>query len=260
MFDITFSSLGLIFASPIIIVFIIAIWLQDMRSPFYIAPRVGKNMRIFRMVKLRSMVIDADKNGVDSTSANDIRITTVGKIIRNFKIDELTQLWNVLIGDMSFVGPRPNVEREVALYTEQERHLLDVRPGITDFASIVFADEGEILAGANDPDIHYNQVIRPWKSRLGLFYIKHQSILLDIKIIFLTILSIFSRNTALALVKKILSRLGADEKLVRIAGRTEPLLPYPPPGSDKIVTSRSPKDSNQFSTRENYHESVVSSR
>lgn len=237
-FDIVVSLVGLIFVSPILMVFIFAIWLQDFRSPFYVAPRVGKNMRIFRMVKLRSMVVNADKSGVDSTSANDMRITTIGKIIRKCKIDELAQLWNVLLGDMSFVGPRPNVEREVSLYTDQERHLLDVRPGVTDFSSIVFSDEGDILANADDHDLQYNQIIRPWKSRLGLFYIKHNSMLLDIKLIILTVVAIFSRSQALSGIQRILLTLGVDQQLLTVSMRNSALYSYPPPGADSIVESR----------------------
>jgi len=147
-------------------------------------------------------------------------------------------LWNVLKGDMSLVGPRPNVERETASYTVVERRLLTVRPGITDFASIVFADEGEILAGRADPDLAYNQLIRPWKSRLGLFYVDHASMLLDLRLIWLTALAVVSRPRALKAVARLLERLGADEELVRIARRLEPLVPYPPPGADEPVRSR----------------------
>ena len=146
------------------------------------------------MIKLRSMIINADKNKVDSTSSNDPRITKIGKFIRKFKLDELTQLYNVFIGEMSIVGPRPNVRRETKIYTSVEKKLLRIKPGITDFASIVFSDESEILKNVDDPDITYNQLIRPWKSRLGLFYIKKQSLILDITIIFLTILNSFSRK------------------------------------------------------------------
>jgi lipopolysaccharide/colanic/teichoic acid biosynthesis glycosyltransferase len=109
-----------------------------------------------------------------------MRITPVGQFIRGYKLDELTQLWNVLKGEMSLVGPRPNVKRETDLYTKVEKDLLTVKPGITDFASIVFSDEGEILSGQSDPDVSYNQLIRPGKSRLGLFYIKVRSIKTDI--------------------------------------------------------------------------------
>ena len=118
--------------------------------PFYIADRVGKDHNLFSMVKLRSMVINADSSGVDSTSSEDLRITPVGAFIRRYKLDELTQLWNVLCGSMSLVGPRPNVLRETELYSEEEKKLLEVRPGITDFSSIIFSDEGEILANESD--------------------------------------------------------------------------------------------------------------
>lgn len=175
-FDILFSVCGLLISASILLPSILLVYLQDFRMPFYIAPRVGKDGRIFKMVKLRSMVIGASRTGVDSTSRNDPRITPVGRFIRKYKLDELTQLWNVLLGSMSIVGPRPNVERETNLYTDIERRLLSVRPGLTDFSSIVFADEEAILADAEDPDLRYNQLIRPWKSRLGLFYIDHQSL------------------------------------------------------------------------------------
>jgi lipopolysaccharide/colanic/teichoic acid biosynthesis glycosyltransferase len=184
------------------------------------------------------MIVRADRSGVDSTSESDKRITWIGRIIRKYKLDEFSQLWNVLRGDMSIVGPRPNVGREVALYSEKERHLLDVRPGITDFASIVFSDEGEILEGSEDPDLKYNQVIRPWKSRLGLLYVKKRTPFLDLKIIGLTAGAILSRSLALQGVRRILKEIGADDQLLRIAQRQEPLPPYPPPGLDRIVRSR----------------------
>jgi lipopolysaccharide/colanic/teichoic acid biosynthesis glycosyltransferase len=155
VFDFILAFIGLILSSPILLPVIFLIWIQDWNSPFYIAPRVGKGEKPFKMLKLRSMIMNADKTGVDSTSSNDKRITGVGKFIRKYKLDELSQLWNVLIGDMSLVGPRPNVKRETDLYTIEEKKLLIVRPGITDFSSIVFSDEGEILKDQIDPDIAY---------------------------------------------------------------------------------------------------------
>src|SRR5258706_5403767 len=157
------------------------------------------------MVKLRAMVVRADRTGVDSTAQGDPRITRVGRVLRRFKLDECTQLWNVLRGDMSIVGPRPQVGRDVGLYTAVERHLLDVPPGITDFASIVFADEGAILEGSTDPDLLYNQIIRPWKSRLGLHYIAHRSLWLDIRLVAATVLIALSRRRALAWVAEMLT-------------------------------------------------------
>jgi len=238
LLDILLSSVGLIAASPVLLPVMFLVWKQDGNSPFYVAPRTAKNDGAFLMVKLRSMIKNADKSGVDSTAAGDMRITPVGHFIRRYKLDELTQLWNVLKGDMSLVGPRPNVKRETDLYTNEERGLLAVRPGITDFSSIVFSDEGDILAGKDDPDIAYNQLIRPWKSRLGLFYIAHRSVSLDIQLIWLTALAILSKPRALKGVVSILKKLGASDDMVTVAGRSQPLEPTAPPGATRIVTSR----------------------
>tara|TARA_B100000242_G_scaffold242621_1_gene182750 strand:+ start:62 stop:802 length:741 start_codon:yes stop_codon:yes gene_type:complete len=237
-FDLIVSFSGIILILPIIIITSLGIYLQDKNSPLYIANRVGKNNRNFRMIKLRSMIINADKNKVDSTSSNDSRITRIGKFIRKFKLDELTQLYNVLIGEMSLVGPRPNVRRETEIYTSVEKKLLRIKPGITDFASIVFSDESEILKNVEDPDITYNQLIRPWKSRLGLFYIDKQSLIVDILIIFLTILNSFSRKTSLFILHKIMRKLNAPKDLSKFVLREKKLKPLPPPGSDQIIISR----------------------
>jgi lipopolysaccharide/colanic/teichoic acid biosynthesis glycosyltransferase len=238
LLDVLGAVIGLVLASPVLLPVMFLIWWQDKHSPFYIAPRVGRGERPFRMVKLRSMIINADKSGVDSTAANDRRITGVGQFVRSYKLDELTQLWNVLKGDMSLVGPRPNVERETRMYTPIEKRLLSVRPGITDYASIVFADEGDILKNYADPDIAYNQVIRPYKGQLGLFYIDHSSVALDLKLIFLTALAIASRASALSAVVKDLRKRGANPAMVALAARNAPLQPAPPPGADRIVTER----------------------
>ena len=237
-FDLVFSIILILLFSPLFLIFSFLIWKQDWQSPFYVADRVGKNENIFKMIKFRSMIVNADKSGVDSTSANDNRITPLGNFIRKYKIDELPNFFNILKGEMSFVGPRPNVKRETDLYTSEEKLLLSVRPGITDLASILFSDEGNILENSKDPDLDYNQLIRPWKSRLALFYVKNQSLLLDIKLVFLTITSIISRKKALNGINKILIKLSAEEKLIEISKRENQLTPFPPPGSDSIVTSR----------------------
>jgi len=236
--DIVLSGIGLAFVSPILLPICFLIWAQDFKSPFYIAPRVGRAKVLFSMVKVRSMVAGADKTGVQSTSADDMRITNIGKFVRKYKLDELAQLWNVFKGDMALVGPRPNTETETFLYTKAEARLLEVRPGITDFASIVFSDEGEILKGSHNPDLDYNRLIRPWKSRLGLFYIENRSVLIDLQLIVLTVLAIFSKKAALKRVTNLLRSLGADEKLLAMSERKNPLVPTPPPGSSKIVTER----------------------
>ena len=238
LFDIVAALTGLLFASPVLLPTMFLVWWHDRHSPFYIAPRVALGGGTFSMVKLRSMVKGADRTGVDSTGANDLRITRVGHFIRRYKLDEITQLWNVLLGDMSVVGPRPNVKRETDHYTEIERGLLGIRPGITDFASIVFADEGDILAPFQDADLAYNQLIRPWKSRLGLFYVKHRGFWLDLELCLLTILCIFARSMALRMVAQRLDDLGADEALVRVALRQQVLSPTPPPGATSVVTVR----------------------
>jgi lipopolysaccharide/colanic/teichoic acid biosynthesis glycosyltransferase len=230
--DIIFSATILAIASPFLAVVLIAVWLQDFHSPFYRAPRVRAKGRMFTMLKIRSMVIHADKNGVNSTSGNDRRITPLGRFIRSYKIDELSQMWNVLKGDMSVVGPRPQVKADADLYTQEEDLLLSVRPGITDVASIVFADEGEILRGSDDPDSRYNQIIRPWKSRLGLLYVRKRTLATDFKVIFLTGIGIISRDAALRGVRNLLVQWGADDLLIRMASREEPLLPFPPPGTE----------------------------
>lgn len=240
--DFVFSSLGLLFLSPVLLIFMFLIYRQDGCSPFFIAPRIGKNEIPFQMVKLRSMIVGADKSGVDSTSAGDMRITKVGHMIRRYKLDELMQLWNVLLGDMSLVGPRPNVKRDTDLYTNQEKKLLSVKPGITDLSSIVFSDEGSILEGKDDPDLAYNQLIRPWKSRLGLIYIENYSPLLDLQLIFYTVVAILSKQKALEWVVGTLQALDVDENVVSVSRRDAELVPYPPPGADDIVTSRNIAD------------------
>lgn len=239
--DFILALIGLIISSPILLPVIFLVWIQDWHSPFYIAPRVGKGEKPFKMLKLRSMIVNADKSGVDSTSSNDKRITGVGKFIRKYKLDELSQLWNVLIGDMSLVGPRPNVKRETDLYTIEEKKLLIVRPGITDFSSIVFSDEGDILKDQSDPDIAYNQLIRPGKSMLGIFYIEKRNFLIDIELIYLTAIAIISKEKALKSLVLILKKLGANELMITIASRKQNLYPMPPPGANNIVTNREGK-------------------
>jgi len=234
-FDLLVTSAGLVLFSPLLAAVMLAIWLQDRKSPFYIAPRAGRGGGEFRMVKFRSMVVNADKIGGSSTAATDRRITPVGRFVRACKLDELIQLWNVLAGDMSLVGPRPQVPADAGLYTEAERRMLTVRPGITDPASIVFSDEGDVLHGSSDPDLLYNQVIRPWKSRLALAYIDHRTFCTDFWLILLTVVAIAYRPVALRALGRLLRRWQIDPLVVRVAARREPLVPYPPPGAAEVV-------------------------
>jgi len=207
----------------------ILVFIYDFHSPFYIASRVGKGGVLFKMIKLRSMRIDAEKTGVASTANDDDRITPIGKIIRKFKFDELSQLINVLNGSMSLVGPRPQVSQDVDLYTQKEKRLLTVKPGITDYSSIVFSDEGEILEGSLDPNRDYNLLIRPWKSRLGLIYIDSQNFFLDIKLITLTILSFISKKSALKMIHNDLIKRKTSSDLLRVVLREEELKSAKPP-------------------------------
>lgn len=187
VFDIFFSFFGLVVLSPIIIASAIAIKLEDEGPILYKAPRVGLSGISFIMYKFRTMVMNAENIGPSSTSSNDIRITKTGRFLRKVKIDEIPQLLNVLTGNMSIVGPRPEIKRFTDLFTEEEKAILNVKPGITDWASIWNSNEGLILQGAADPDKAYMELIRPEKIRLQLLYIKNHNFFIDLKIIFLTI-------------------------------------------------------------------------
>ncbi len=222
--DIIFSFVGLVMASPLIVVGLLVVLAHDGQNPIYLAPRVGRDGRDFRMAKLRTMSPGADRIGGSSTSRSDPRITPPGRVLRRWKIDELPQLWNVLIGEMSLVGPRPNVRQGgVDSYTRDELRLLQLTPGVTDLASIVFSDEGHILEGASDPDRLYDGIIRPWKSRLGLLYLEHRSPGIDLRIVALTAVAMIARPAALRGVDHILGQWGADESLRRICRRRTPL-------------------------------------
>ena len=187
-FDIALSSVGLVVASPVIL----GIWARiklDRDGPaIYAGRRVGIGGREFRMYKFRTMVANADRVGGPNTPDDDPRLTRTGKFLRRYKLDELPQLVNVLKGDMSFVGPRPQVVEEVAGYTPEEREILNVRPGITDWSSLRFRNEGEILAGHADPDRAYAELIRPEKMRLGLEYVRRGTFRDDLAILWKTAL------------------------------------------------------------------------
>ncbi len=186
-FDFLISLLGLLALSPVLSILALLIKLSSPGPVFYRGVRVGRYGKPFRILKFRTMVVDAERIGGSSTPEDDPRITTVGRFLRNYKLDELPQLINVLKCDMSFVGPRPQVPWAVELYTEEEKALLSVRPGITDYASIRFSKEADILRGSGDPDREYLEKIAPEKIRLGLEYVRNHSLLVDIKIILATL-------------------------------------------------------------------------
>lgn len=190
-FDIVFSFLGLLLLSPLFIV--LAVWIKcDSRGPvFYRQVRVGRHNRDFRIFKFRSMRVGSDKGSLVTIGGRDPRITRSGYFIRKLKIDELPQLINVLTGDMSFVGPRPEVRKYVDMYTTEQLHVLDVRPGITDLASILYRNENDLLATAADPERFYIETVMPDKLRINLQYVQNHSLWGDIKLIFKTLSVVF---------------------------------------------------------------------
>jgi lipopolysaccharide/colanic/teichoic acid biosynthesis glycosyltransferase len=190
LFDIIFSLFGLIVSSPLLVVFSILIKRESPGPAFYMGERVGRGGRVFRMFKFRSMVMNADKIGGPSTSADDPRLLKIGKFLKDHQFDELPQFINILKGDMSFVGPRPEVPSEVATYDKETKDaILSVKPGLTDLATLENVHESEVLRGAQDPHEAYRRLIQPTKLRLAKEYVKTRSFWLDIKIILRTISS-----------------------------------------------------------------------
>ena len=189
-FDFILSLVGLVVLAPIFIV--LAIWIKiDSQGPvFYKQVRVGQNGIDFGLFKFRSMVVDADKKGLITVGGRDPRITRSGYFIRKYKLDELPQLINVLVGDMSLVGPRPEVRKYVDLYTDEQQKVLSVKPGITDYASIEYMDENEILGKSSDPEKTYIEEIMPEKIKYNMKYIQNKNVSEYFKIIFLTLLKI----------------------------------------------------------------------
>ncbi|MFW5889714.1 MAG: sugar transferase [Bacillota bacterium] len=194
LFDIVISSTALILLSPVFLLTAILIKLESKGPVFYRGLRVGRYGKLFKIYKFRSMVDNAEKTGVSSTSNHDMRITRMGKIIRKFKLDEFSQLINVFVGQMSLVGPRPQVKRYVDEYSEEEKKTLSLRPGITDWASIKFNDEGSIIedSGIEDPDEAYSKLIHPIKMKYQLKYLNERSIWIDFKILVFTVLTVIS--------------------------------------------------------------------
>ena len=192
IFDVSICLLSLPFVIPVFFVIAIIIKIYSPGTIFYLGIRAGKNGIPFRIVKFRTMIQEAEKLGSGTTALNDVRITKVGRFLRKYKLDELPQLINVLKGEMSLVGPRPQVPEDVALYTKEEKSILSVRPGITDWASIKYHNEGEILRGSPDPDQAYIEKIRPGKIKLELEYVRNHSFWIDLKILLKTVKTLFS--------------------------------------------------------------------
>jgi lipopolysaccharide/colanic/teichoic acid biosynthesis glycosyltransferase len=191
LIDVSVSSVALVALSPFLIIVGILVKCTSPGPAFYWQDRVGRDGKIFRIAKFRSMVAGADKRGPDITSAGDARVTGFGRILRKFKIDEFPQLWNVLKGEMSLVGPRPELPRYVANYTPNQRRVLSVRPGITDVASLQYRHEEAILAKSGNPEEFYRSVVLPHKLDLNLEYIQGISLSFDMNLIFQTVKALF---------------------------------------------------------------------
>lgn len=193
IFDILFSFIGFILLLPVFILISIIIKIESKGSVFYLQTRVGKNNKDFKIFKFRTMFVGSDKKGLLTVGDRDPRVTKFGYFLRKYKLDEIPQLINVLIGNMSFVGPRPEVRKYVNYYTEKDLKILSIKPGITDYASIHYRNEAELLKSSEDPDSLYINQILPEKIRLNHLYIENTSIYLDFKIILNTIKAIFSK-------------------------------------------------------------------
>ncbi len=187
LFDIFSSLLGLVILFPFLIAISVLIFVNSRGGVFYRQIRVGKNGKDFKLWKFRTMQPDSDKNGLLTVGGRDARITSLGYYLRKYKLDELPQLMNVFVGEMSIVGPRPEVRKYVDLYTSEQLHVLDVQPGITDYASIEYANENDLLAESSDPENKYIQQVMPAKLKLNMKYIAEKSLGTDLKIIFRTI-------------------------------------------------------------------------
>ncbi len=190
IFDIVVSIIGLLILSPVFLVISIVIKLDSNGPIFFKQTRIGKNYKQFKILKFRTMILDAENKGMQITVDGDRRITKLGHFLRKFKIDELPQLINVLIGDMSFVGPRPEVPKYVAMYDENQRSILKIKPGITDLASIKYRDENLLLLRSTDPEKAYIEDIMPKKIELNIKYIRKISVFYDIYLILYTIIKI----------------------------------------------------------------------
>ena len=193
-FDILSSGLGLLLISPILLIVSLAITLSSKGGVFYKQSRVGLNGVNFNILKFRTMFTGSDKKGLLTVGDRDPRVTPIGYYLRKYKLDELPQLINVLIGDMSLVGPRPEVSKYVNLYSKEDRVVLSIKPGITDYASIYFRNENEILKTSDNPEKKYIEEVMPRKLELNKKYIAEKGLLTDLKIIFMTLKSIFHKN------------------------------------------------------------------
>ncbi len=188
MFDIILSIILILIFSPLFLVISFFIKLSSKGPIFYISERIGKDGKIFKLLKFRSMKPNSDKSGSFNVAINDSRVTKIGKILRSTKLDEIPQLFNVLCGEMSFVGPRPDIKFYTEMYTKEENKILSLKPGITDWASLVLAFQYKYFSKATDPDSFFLENIRPQKIKLQLYYLSNHSFIVDLEILFWTFL------------------------------------------------------------------------
>jgi lipopolysaccharide/colanic/teichoic acid biosynthesis glycosyltransferase len=193
-FDVMVATIALVIVAPLLALAALMVKLSSRGPVFYRGTRVGLNGKLFPMLKFRTMVVDAESLGGSATAADDPRITRFGKFLRRYKLDELPQFFNVLLGDMSLVGPRPEVQKYVNLYSPEEKAILTVRPGITDWASIWNSNEAAVLEGSRDPERTYEELIRPTKLALQLLYVRDHSFFVDLKIMFHTAVKLIDED------------------------------------------------------------------
>lgn len=238
LFDLCLGIPAAVVSAPLVALACFKVWREDGHSPLYLPRRIGRDGEPFVLYKIRSMVVGADRSKVDTTVDGDPRLLRCGAALRRFKLDELPQFWNVVAGTMSLVGPRPNVAREVELYTAEERRILTVKPGITDFASIVFSDLSERLKDVEDANIAYNQLVRPYKGRLALYYVENHNLMMDLCILWFTAVAIVDRRRALTALMRYLRSHGAPIEIVDLCNPDGELAGAPPVGATEIVRQR----------------------
>jgi lipopolysaccharide/colanic/teichoic acid biosynthesis glycosyltransferase len=193
-FDVMVATIALVIVAPLLALAALMVKLFSSGPVFYRGTRVGLDGKLFPMLKFRTMVVDAESLGGSATAADDPRITRFGKFLRRYKLDELPQFFNVLLGDMSLVGPRPEVQKYVDLYSPEEKAILTVRPGITDWASIWNSNEAAVLEGSRDPERTYEELIRPTKLALQLLYVRDHSFFVDLRILFHTAVKLIDED------------------------------------------------------------------
>jgi lipopolysaccharide/colanic/teichoic acid biosynthesis glycosyltransferase len=193
-FDVIVATIALVIVAPLLALAAVMVKLSSRAPVFYRGTRVGLDGKLFPMLKFRTMVVDAESLGGSATAADDPRITRFGKFLRRYKLDELPQFFNVLLGDMSLVGPRPEVQKYVNLYSPEEKAILTVRPGITDWASIWNSNEAAVLEGSRDPERTYEELIRPTKLALQLLYVRDHSFFVDLEIMFHTAVKLIDED------------------------------------------------------------------